>query len=192
MRTMLLAMAMMAAAISGASAVTRVQTETITVPAAEADRDIEIGYDPDTLPAPVQRVRRLIMETAATGDIERMRPVIEMNEMPPTFSFGETDDPIEHWKQVSGDANGREILAIMVELLESGFAHVEKGRPQEMYVWPYFHEVPFDALTPEQEVELYKIITPQDREQMELYGSYTFYRLGIGPDGTWHFFVAGD
>jgi hypothetical protein len=24
------------------------------------------------------------------------------------------------------------------------------------------------------------------------FGAYNFYRLGIGPDGVWHFFVAGN
>jgi hypothetical protein len=27
---------------------------------------------------------------------------------------------------------------------------------------------------------------------MLAFGVYSFYRVGIGPDGTWHFFVAGD
>jgi len=27
---------------------------------------------------------------------------------------------------------------------------------------------------------------------MLAYGAYAFYRLGIGADGRWHFFVSGD
>lgn len=194
-----------------ALAQTKVRTETIQVPDAgsetEADgetsdpavSDTEPGaeippalYDLSLPPPPVARMRDHIIDAARTGDIEQLRPVIEANELPPIFSFGGETDPIPYWMSVSGDPDGREILAIMIEILEAGFAHVDVGTPQEMFVWPYFYAVPFRALTPEQEVELYKIITPQDRKGMEDYGGYVFYRLGIGPDGTWHYFVAGD
>jgi hypothetical protein len=38
---------------------------------------------------------------------------------------------------------------------------------------------------------LFRIITGNDYKEMQDFGAYIFYRLGIGPDGTWHFFVAG-
>lgn len=149
-------------------------------------------YDLSVLPQAVARMRARIIEAAATGDIEQMRAVLAMNEMPPILGFGAGADPIEGWRMESGDPAGREILAIMIEILEAGFVRLNAGTAQEMYVWPYFHAVPFEALTPAQEVELYKIITPYDRRSMEAFGAYTFYRLGLGPDGTWHYFVAGD
>ena len=31
-----------------------------------------------------------------------------------------------------------------------------------------------------------------DYKDMIDFGAYSFYRLGIAPDGTWHFFVSGD
>jgi hypothetical protein len=52
--------------------------------------------------------------------------------------------------------------------------------------------MPLDRLTPEQKVELFKIVTGSDYREMADFGSYIFYRLGIAPDGVWHFFVAGD
>jgi hypothetical protein len=48
------------------------------------------------------------------------------------------------------------------------------------------------ALTPPQKVELFRIVTGADYRDMLAFGAYSFYRVGIGPDGTWHFFVAGD
>ncbi len=48
------------------------------------------------------------------------------------------------------------------------------------------------TLTPEQKVELFKIVTGADYKDMVDFGAYNFYRLGIGADGTWHFFVTGD
>jgi hypothetical protein len=61
-----------------------------------------------------------------------------------------------------------------------------------MYVWPYFFAVPLDALTGRQRVELFKIVTAGDYEDMKNYGAYIFYRAGISPEGRWLFFVAGD
>ncbi len=70
--------------------------------------------------------------------------------------------------------------------------HVDVGTPQEMYVWPYFARYPLNRLPPPQEVELYRILTADDVEEMRDFGVYVFYRVGIGQDGTWHYFVAGE
>lgn len=179
--------------IAAAAAVLALVSASLAEDAPPADAALpEVRYDLSALPDPVRRTRERIVEAASTGDIDQMRVVLEMNELPPTVSFGGPVDAIEHWKSVSGDDEGREILAILTEILDAGYVHLDPGEPQEMYVWPYFYARPFDALTPAQEVELYRIITPEDRRSMEQFGSYVFYRLGIGPDGTWHFFVAGD
>ncbi len=53
---------------------------------------------------------------------------------------------------------GREILAILIEVLEAGYVHVDVGTPDEMYVWPYFARYPVNALTPRQIVELFKLV----------------------------------
>jgi hypothetical protein len=61
-----------------------------------------------------------------------------------------------------------------------------------MYLWPYFARMPIKSITPEQKVELFRLITGADYKDMTEFGAYVFYRLGIAPDGAWHFFVAGD
>ena len=95
-------------------------------------------------------------------------------------------------KEALDDKAGQEILATLLEVLEAGFVHVDVGTPQEMWVWPYFAHVPLDTLTPAQKVELFRIVTSFDYEQMRQVDAYIFYRVGIGPDGTWHHFVAGE
>jgi hypothetical protein len=70
--------------------------------------------------------------------------------------------------------------------------HVDKGTPQEAFIWPYFARMPLKDLAPAQKVELFKIVTGSDFKEMQEVGAYTFYRLGIAPDGTWLYFVAGD
>ncbi|MGE3624847.1 MAG: hypothetical protein AB7G34_00600 [Hyphomicrobiales bacterium] len=144
------------------------------------------------LPAPVARMRDAILEAARGGDIEAMRPVLESNELRPVVSFGGGQDAIRYWKENSATGDGREILAAMIEVLEMPAAHVHAGAPEEMYVWPYLAELELEKLTPAQQVDLYRLVTPETAKTMKDFGGYIHYRLGIGRDGTWHFFVAGD
>ena len=152
----------------------------------------EVEYDPAKLPPPVRRLREQILEAAATGDPEKLRPIFEANGEPPALSFSESDDPIDAVKALSGDPEGREILAILIEVLEAGYVHVDAGTPEEMYIWPYFARYPVEALTPPQMVELFKLVFSGDYEDMKTYGAYISYRVGLGADGTWRFFLVGD
>lgn len=155
----------------------------------EANR---IGRSVETLPAPVRETWQALVDAARSGDIEALRPLIAAQQEPPTFAFGEIDDPIAHMKSLSGDPEGREILAILLEVLEIGFVRVDAGTENEMYVWPYFADIPLERLTASQVVELFTILTAGDYQDMLSYGAYIFFRVGISPDGQWHFFVAGD
>jgi hypothetical protein len=170
------------------------------VPAQEAEPDgdpdepvPEVQYDLSKLPEPVRRMHDLLLEACKSGDVEKLRPLIDTGENGTQLSFGGVDgDPIAYLKNLSADKEGREILAILEEVLTAGYVHMDPGSPNEMYVWPYFFAVPLDRLTPAQRVELFKIVTANEYEDMVTYGSYIFYRAGITPDGRWSFFVAGD
>ena len=144
------------------------------------------------MPEPVRETWRQLVEAARSGEVERLRPIMEGQPEPPSVAFDEIDDPIEYLKSLSGDAEGREILAILLEVLESGFIHVDSGTPQEMFVWPYFAQYPLETLTPPQFVELFRLLTSADYQEMRSYGAYIFFRVGIAPVGTWRFFIAGD
>jgi hypothetical protein len=146
----------------------------------------------DALPEPVRATWQKLLEAARSGDIEELRAVMQEQSEPPSVSFGDPGDPIEYLKALSTDADGREILAILLEVLESGFVRIGAGAEDELYVWPYFAQYPIEALTPEQLVELFTLVTAADYEDMKSYGSYTFFRVGIAADGRWLFFVAGD
>jgi hypothetical protein len=153
-----------------------------------ADKNPEVLYDLNTLPDPVKRTVNAIAEAAASGDIERMRAVLEQNELKPMVSPTNVEDPIEYWKKASADGMGREVLAAMLNVLASGFVHVGKGQ-NELYVWPYFAESNLALLTPAQEVELYRIMSPSIAVSMKQSGKYSYYRLGISPEGVWHYFL---
>jgi len=152
----------------------------------------EIIRDLSRLPSRAARTRERILEAARTGDLDKLLIVMQSNETLPVFSFGNEKDPIAFWKAIYPDSEGLEILAILIQVLETGFVHVHIATPQEMYVWPYFAHVPLQRITPEQKVELFRIATGSDYKKMKEFGAYIFYRVGIAPDGTWHFFVAGD
>jgi hypothetical protein len=153
----------------------------------------EVIYDLSRLPPEVRRMRDLIVEAAKTGDIEKLRPLLGVGDDLTQLSLGDDDsDPIDFLKTLSGDPDGQEILAIMEEVLSAGYVHLDAGTPEELYVWPYFFGIPLDRLTAPQRVELFKIVTAGDYEDMKNFGSYIFYRVGITPQGRWAFFVAGE
>lgn len=153
----------------------------------------EVVYDPTKLPAPAARMRQLIIEAAATGELEKLRMLLGSGPTATRLAVSEVDgDPVEYLKSVSGDAEGQEILAILLDVLSAGYVHVDAGTAEEMYVWPYFAAVPLEALKPAQRVELLRIVTAGDVDDMRAYGAYNFYRVGITPDGEWRLFLTGD
>ena len=178
--------------------------ETVTEPSDEApvtdegvvtepETPVEVIYDLAKAPEPVRRMRELIVEAAASGDIERLRPLLGKGVTETQVSIVETEEgPVETLKSQSGDDEGIEVLAILLDVLAAGFVHAGQGTPEEMYVWPYFAEKSLSTLTPPEKVELLRIVTAGDFAGMQEFGSYNFYRVGITPDGQWKFFVTGD
>lgn len=163
-------------------------------PARPAPRITSIDLLPDNedLRERVGATREKLILAARSGNIERLGVVFQMNETMPVFTRGNERDPVGFWKQASGDGQGHEILAILLNILDLPAAHINKGTPQEMYVWPYLAHVPLANLTPQQSVDLYRLMTAQDVRDMRTLNSWVFWRLGIGPDGTLHFFLAGE
>jgi hypothetical protein len=205
-----LALALLTLPVSGTLlAQNRVRTETIRPAPAptpaikfEADPHIaadsaraaaaDISNDLSQLPPAVARTRERILAAARSGDLQKLVAVMQTSETIPVFSFTEDKDPIAFWKANYPDSEGIEVLSILTTILKTGFVRVDQGTPQEIYLWPYFARMPLDALTPEQKVELFRIVTGADYKDMVDFGAYSFYRLGIAPDGGWQFFVSGD
>jgi hypothetical protein len=152
----------------------------------------DISNDLSQLPPAVARTRERILAAARSGDLQKLVAVMQTSDPMPVFSFTEDKDPIAFWKANYPDSEGIEVLSILTTILETGFVRVDQGTPQEAYLWPYFARMPLDALTPEQKVELFRIVTGGDYKDMVDFGAYSFYRLGIAPDGGWQFFVSGD
>ena len=155
-----------------------------------AGGEVQTGHDVTKLPPEVQRMRQAILQAAMSGDIERLRVPIEMNEIPPLFAKTPAKDPIAYLKSVSADGNGREMLAILYNLLTTGYAITNPGTKNEMVVWPYHAAIPLKELDPSQEVEIYRFLPPARLKEMIAQGKYSYYSVGIGRDGVWHYFTA--
>ena len=136
----------------------------------------KVLYDLNQLPPPVQHMLKEIVVAAQSGDIERMRPVLESNELKPMVA------------EASADGEGRDVLAALLNVLSSGFVRMKEGR-EEMYVWPYFAETNLATLTPQQQVELYRVVPAAQAKPMQQSGKYSYYRVGIAADGVWHYFL---
>ena len=129
-------------------------------------------------------------KTART--IDALRPIFGGQRVAPIVApFQAVPDAVAHLRLQSGDPDGREILAILLELLEGGHVKVGEGSTQT-FVWPYFAEVPLNELKPQHMVELYRILTSIDVEELERQGRYTFFRVGIAADGRVRYFSAGE
>ena len=152
----------------------------------------KIFYDTQKLPDAVKKTRDRLLKAAKVGDVEELRKIFKDFSEPPIVSFDGDGDPVDHIVENSGDGKGLETLAILLEVLETGFVHRDEGEEGEVYIWPYFVDVPPEDLKSEQLIELFQIITAGDYEDMVSYGTYIFYRAGIAPNGDLKFFVAGD
>jgi len=129
-----------------------------------------------------------------SGNIDDLRTAIEWNELPTTFAPGGSaiEDPIAFLKNTSADKQGRQMLAIIGNILAVGPAHQHIGRDPEnsgVYIWPYLAERRIDQLTPAEQVDLFRVVPVEEIEKMRKAKRWTWYRLVIGADGTWHAFM---
>jgi len=151
--------------------------------------------DPGTLPVPVEEMRQAILAATHSGDIDDLREPLDWNEIKPEVTAAAGEDPIAYWKRTSGDGNGREVLAALANILSLHPAELPLGQDLEnniIYVWPYLAEMDLSKLTPAQEVELLRLVGPAEAKAMRDKKKWTWWRLTIGADGTWHSFKKSD
>jgi hypothetical protein len=147
------------------------------------------------LPAPVEEMRQGILAAARSGRIDDLIVPYEWNEIKPDLAEKDVEDPIAYWKKISGDGEGREVLAVLANILEMRPAELPLGRDLEnniIYVWPYLAEAKLDQLTPAEEVDLLRLVPPEQAKAMKKAKKWTWWRLAIGADGTWHSFKKGE
>lgn len=149
------------------------------------------GKAGEGLPQPVAEMREAILEAIRSRRLEDLRPAIELNELKPVIGDGSGEDPIATLKRLSTDGEGRDILAALDGILAATWAAVPMGTDIEnnrIYVWPSFAATGIATLGPEESAALSAIVPGDQLESMQKSGIYTYWRLGIAADGTWHSF----
>jgi hypothetical protein len=150
----------------------------------------DVQRDPALLPPPVRAVRERLIGAARSGDLAQLSALVAESTVEVKIDNDPVDDPAAFWRSQYPDSEGRELLAILLDLLDTGFVQVDIGTANEMFVWPYAAHVPLASLGPRELVEILRLVTSYDLQQMREAGSWTFFRIGIAPDGTWHYFIA--
>jgi hypothetical protein len=152
----------------------------------------DVATDHTPVPPAVLHTRDRILAAARTGDLQTVLTLMRAGGNMPVFSHTQRQDPAAYWRETYPDSDGVEILSILTSILETEPARIDAGTPQETYLWPYFARLPIKSLTPAQKVDLFRVVTGSDYQQMLARGRYVFYQLGIGPDGTWRYFLASE
>lgn len=146
------------------------------------------GVRSPKLPDHVADVRDAILTAARSGDINELKSAFEVSGNIPDLGVSPRSDPIKVLKDRSADPQGRDTLAAIVEMLEMPPSTLPFGNDIEnnlIYVWPYISTRQLDKLTPAEEVDLYRLVTPELAEEMRKKKRWLWWRLVISADGTW-------
>jgi len=156
-------------------------------------------HDLGALPSRVRAMRTKILEAVESGDIENLRAPIEWNETPPIFGrAGDRNSlrvrtfagAIEALKAHSFDGEGRETLRLLAAIFEQPYAKVTRG-PVVTFVWPAFAVRQAPGPSPELRLAMYRCARFANLNLRNDIGLPIMERVGIGADGTWHYFYSG-
>jgi hypothetical protein len=164
-------------------------------PAAAIEQISDPISDLAALPPRVRALRDKILAAAQSGDIANLRAPIEWNETPPVFGRGAQhphtfDEIIEALKARSFDGKGNEILAILRAIFEQPYARVTRG-PVTLYVWPAFAVKQTPDISDDTRLAMWRCTRFANLGTHNDIGLPLIERVGIGADGTWHYFYSG-
>ncbi len=142
------------------------------------------------LPERVRAMRELSLEAVESGDIEDLRRAIERNETLPIFATGPQRprtfaDVVEFLKMRSFDGQGRETLAIIAAIFDQPYAKITRG-PVVTYEWPAFTARTMSDASDDERREMWRCM--RFASLASLADPSDIARIGIGADGTWHYF----
>ncbi len=150
----------------------------------------EVGLGPK-LPSHVADLRDVLLTAARSGDVEELELAFDAGRSVPDMGISPRSDPIKVLKDRSDDPQGRDTLAAIVEMLDMPPVALPLGDDIEnnlIYVWPYLAERSLDTLTPAEQVDLYRLVTPAKAAEMRKKKRWLWWRLVIAADGTWTMF----
>lgn len=164
-------------------------------PAPPLERVSEPMSDLASLPPRVAAMREKILEAVEARDIEALRPAIEWNETPPIFARGGVapkgfSQTVEFLKSRSFDGRGAEILGVLKAIFEQPYVKTARG-PLVTYVWPAFAMKQRPDPAPDERLAMLACSRFANLGAHNDIGLPLVERVGIGADGTWHYFWSG-
>jgi len=147
---------------------------------------------PSDLPEPVQDMRELILSAVQRGDIEELRHALDWNELRPKLGIDRNKDAIAHFREISADGEGLEILARLADILTLPPVKLPLGADLEnndVFVWPYLAERKPSQLSPQERIDLFRLVPSDKAKTILASDKWSWYRLAIAADGTWHVFA---
>jgi hypothetical protein len=137
------------------------------------------------LPQEVEATRQALSAAAESGDLEALRALVPESDF--TYSFGGSVEggAIAYWERLER-TTGERPLDVLAAILKMPYV-LTSG----IYVWPWAYRVESADQLSAHGRELLLPLGDVDRLFVPGTG-YTGWRVGIRPDGSWAFFVAGD
>jgi hypothetical protein len=137
---------------------------------------------PQGLPQPVEDKRLLIFEMAANCELESLSEMAVADGT--AFTFGGETDPLRSW--IRSARSGFDVMTWIVRLFNATPALDEIGT----YAWPAVHATNSE----EGWQELSGILSAAEYDQYNRSrdSGWLGLRIGIAPDGTWTYVIAGD
>jgi hypothetical protein len=135
------------------------------------------------LPPPVAETRAQLLATAEAGDHEAVA-ALAPEDFSYTFGTPAEGGPASYWRELE-QTTDEDPLGTLAGLLRLPYTLY-----QGIYTWPFAFDRELDELT-DYERELLSEVVDVDTAYAAGVG-YAGWRVGIAPDGTWRFFVAGD
>ncbi|MBC7460107.1 MAG: hypothetical protein H7287_01960 [Thermoleophilia bacterium] len=142
------------------------------------------------LPAPVAKTHDEIASAAATCDYEALQAIIDRH--PEQFQFqvgagATSQSAADYWKSIDAKEH---IMLRLTQLIATRSAVLVEGTATT-HVWPAVHAGKRTD-TDWQDLIESGAYTEQEVAAFRKDDLYFGYRVGILPDGTWSYFVAGD
>lgn len=142
--------------------------------------------DNKVLPLPVMELRDALLTAAKTGNLEEFKAATDVSSTKPDLGGDQNLDIQAALKAASGDADGREALAALSEVLELAPATLPLGRDLEnnlVYVWPYLSSKPLDTLSASEVIDLYRLVPAAKVIEMRHKRRWLWWQIEIAADG---------
>ena len=139
------------------------------------------------LPTAVADARRAIAAAAIACDYETLETLADPD-LNTSFGGGGFGN-LQRWEE----EGTYPALALLVQLFDTPYATEDYEDLPRHYYWPSaFVYDDWEDIPPADFEALRSIYTEEELDQIEEFGSYALWRIGLTESGEWRFFVAGD